>query len=86
MDGTITKKNALLRMKLKLALIIRMEVRPTCTTKNFEKSVIRHLFKETLKRSFHISDTTRKPFYEKLVYRKSITPEAIWCRDMCQKC
>jgi hypothetical protein len=67
----------LFRTELKLATIIWAEMRPAYTTKDFEKSIIKRLFKEALKRSLHINDTARQAINEETRCGKSITPEAI---------
>ena len=41
MAKIITKKNTLKRMRLEFIGVIGMKIRPTRTTKNFEKRVIR---------------------------------------------
>ena len=42
----IPKKYTKFGPKLELALIIRTKMRPACTTKNFEKSIIWNLIKQ----------------------------------------
>jgi hypothetical protein len=85
MDRTITKEDTLFRTELKLATITWAEMRPACTTKDFEKSIIRRLSKEALKRSLHINDTARQAINEETRCGKSITPEEIRRRGMCRK-
>jgi hypothetical protein len=45
-ERVIPKEYALLRAKLKLAAIVRMSMRPTRTTENFEKCVVRNFLKK----------------------------------------
>jgi hypothetical protein len=54
MNGTIPKEDTFLGTKLKLAIIIGAEMRPTGTPKNFKKGVIWNLTKQEFKQSFHV--------------------------------
>jgi hypothetical protein len=44
--GAITEEDTFFGAKIKLMVVVRMEVRPTGTAKNFKKSVIRNLIKK----------------------------------------
>jgi hypothetical protein len=44
--GAITEKDIFFRTKLKLMIVIWTEMRPTGTTKNFEKHIFMNLIKE----------------------------------------
>ena len=85
MDGAITEEDTLLRTELKLMMIIWTEMRPACTTEDFEEGIVRHLSKKALKRSLHVDDTARQAIYEETRCRKSITPKTERCRGMCKK-
>jgi hypothetical protein len=45
-ERVIPKEYTLLSVKLKLGAILRMSMRPTCTTKNFEKCVVSNFLKK----------------------------------------
>jgi hypothetical protein len=44
--GAITEKDTFFGSKLKLMIVICMEMRPAGATKNFEKHMVRNLIKE----------------------------------------
>jgi hypothetical protein len=46
-------------------VVVLANVRPTCTTKDLEKGIIRRFMKETLKWGLHINGATRKSIYKK---------------------
>jgi hypothetical protein len=73
--GTIPKKYTFFGTEVKFPIVVRAKVRPTSTPKHTKESVVWGLTKETLQRSFHIDDTTRKPIYEKACSGKGITPK-----------
>jgi hypothetical protein len=49
----IAKEDTLLRMKFKFALIVRTSVRPTSTTKDFKKSVVREFIEQLFDMSLY---------------------------------
>jgi hypothetical protein len=53
----IAKEDTLLRTKFKFALIVRASVRPTSTTKDFKKSVVRRFMEQLFDGSFHFEET-----------------------------
>ena len=78
---TIPKEDTFFRTELKLATIIRTEMRPARTTEHFKKRVIRHLTKQEFKWSFHMKEPRREPIDEKTGCSKGITPKTK--RDRC---
>ena len=54
MKRAIAKKNTLLETKLKLALVIWAEMRPTSAPKNLEEGVIGLFIKENFNGSLHV--------------------------------
>ena len=79
---TVPKEDTFFRTKLKLTIIVRTEMRPTRTTEDFEKSVVRSLMKQEFKRSFHAKKPRRKSIYKKTGGSKSITPKTKRNRSM----
>jgi hypothetical protein len=63
--GAVSKKHTFLRTKLEFALIVRAWVRPTSTTKNFQKSVIRRLIEELSTGVFILSTRVGMRFMRK---------------------
>jgi hypothetical protein len=83
--GAISKKHTFFRTKLEFALIVRACMRPTSTTKDFKKSVVRRFIEELFNRCFHIEYTSRHAIYEETSCKESITPIAKWNRRMSEK-
>ena len=54
MKRAVTKKNTLLGAKLKLALVIWTEMRPTSAPKNLKEGVIGLFIKENFNGSLHV--------------------------------
>jgi hypothetical protein len=46
-------------------VVVLANVRPTCTTKDLERSIVRRFKKKMLKRGWHIYGATRSPFMRK---------------------
>ena len=75
MKRTITKKHALFRPNLQLALVIWTKMRPTRTPKDLEKSIIRSFIQQELKWCFHLTESCRESVNEKACGGKCITPK-----------
>ena len=75
MKRTITKKHALFRPKLQLALVIWTKMRPTRTPKDLEKSIIRSFIQQEFKWCFHLTESCRKSINKKACSGKRITPK-----------
>jgi hypothetical protein len=71
----IAKEDTLLRMKFKFVLIVRASVRPTSTTKDFKKSVVRRFIEQLFDGSLHFEETCRHAINEKTSCKESITPK-----------
>ena len=75
MKRTITKKQALLRLKLQPALVIWTKMWPTRTPKDLEKRIIRNFIQQELKWRFHLTESCRESVNEKACGVKCITPK-----------
>jgi hypothetical protein len=57
MKRAIAKKHTLFGMKLELTTVVGCEMRPTYTSKDFKKHIVRDFLKKNLDWCFHMNNT-----------------------------